>query len=132
MKAHAGVANYSAKFSWDVEFPAGIVLNPSKYSAIDHATFRRFHNPVASVGKPVATLFVWRIYRRTIQYDIGRWNIVNADPAAENAGVRIESLIAWTINDKEEMECLARMGVSGIITDKIADLVSAAKATGRT
>jgi glycerophosphoryl diester phosphodiesterase len=40
-------------------------------------------------------------------------------------------LIAWTINDKDEMACLTQMGVSGIITDKIGDLISVAAANGR-
>lgn len=131
MKARADEKQYALAFTWDVEFPAGVVLNPRRYSAIDHATSSRFHNAVASVGKPVAVLFGWPIYRRTIEYDIGRWNKVNANPTSNNAGVRIDSLIAWTINDKDEMGCLADMGVSGIITDKIADLVAVAAAAGR-
>ena len=131
MKARTDEKQYSLVFTWDVEFPAGVVLNPLRYSAIDHATNSLFHNAAASVGRPVAALFPWRVYRRTIGYDIGRWNDVNANPTAQNAGVRIDSLIAWTINDKDEMECLAQMGVSGIITDKIADLVAVAAATGR-
>ena len=71
------------------------------------------------------------MYRRTIEHDIGRRNEVNANPGAKNAGVRIGSLVAWTINERDEMECLVRMGVSGVITDKIADLVGVAGAAGR-
>jgi glycerophosphoryl diester phosphodiesterase len=132
MKARAEENDYALLFTWDVEFPPGIILNPSKYSAIDHATSSLFHNRVASVGKPTElTLLSWRIYRRTIEYDIEQWNKVNADPARLNAGVKIDSLVAWTINDADEMKCLARMGVSGIITDKIKDLVDVAAAAGR-
>ena len=131
MKARADEKQYALVFTWDVEFPAGIILRPRRYSAIDHATSSLFHNAAASVGRPVAALFPWRIYRRTMEYDIGRWNDVNANPASKNAGVRIDSLVAWTINDKDEMQCLTQMGVSGIITDKIADLVAVAAATGR-
>jgi glycerophosphoryl diester phosphodiesterase len=40
-------------------------------------------------------------------------------------------LIAWTINDKDDVACLTQMGVSGIITDKIGDLISVAAANGR-
>lgn len=131
MKDRSQERNYGLLFTWDVEFPPGVILNPQKYSAIDHATTSLFHNPAASVGRPVASLFPWRMYRRTIGYDIDRWNRVNTDPARFNAGVRIDTLVAWTINDKDEMRCLARMGVSGIITDKIGDLASVAAETGR-
>ena len=43
-------------------------------------------------------------------------NQINSDPAGQNAGIRLDSLIAWTINDKDEMAYLMEMGVSGIIT----------------
>jgi glycerophosphoryl diester phosphodiesterase len=131
MKARADERGYSLVFTWDVEFPPGVILNPLSYSAVDHATSSLFHNAAASVGRPVAALFPWRIYRRTIEYDIRRRNQVNSDPAGQNAGVRIDSLIAWTINDKDEMACLAQMGVSGIITDEIGDLLAVAAANGR-
>ena len=45
-------------------------------------------------------------------------NQINSDPAGQNAGIRLDSLIAWTINDKDEIACLTEMGVSGIITAK--------------
>ena len=131
MKARAQEKGYALSFTWDVEFPPGVVLNPGKYSAIDHATSSQFHNSIASVGRPVATLFPWKMYRRTIEYDVGRWNQVNSDAATYNAGVRIKSLVAWTIDETDEMNCLAKMGVSGIITNKIADLASVAAALGR-
>jgi glycerophosphoryl diester phosphodiesterase len=131
MKARSDEKKYNLNFTWDVEFPAGLILNPSSYSAIDHATTSLFHNSVASVGRPVASIFPWRVYRRTIDYDIGRWNRVNSDPSRFNAGVKINALVAWTINNKDEMQCLIKMGVTGIITDQIKDLVDAAKAAGR-
>jgi hypothetical protein len=40
-------------------------------------------------------------------------------------------LIAWTINDKDEMACLTQMGVLEIITDKIGDLTAVAADNGR-
>jgi len=61
-----------------------VILNPLKHSAVDHAVSSLFHNAAASVGRPVAALFPWRVYRRTIAHDIGRRNEVNANPAAEN------------------------------------------------
>jgi glycerophosphoryl diester phosphodiesterase len=131
MKARAAEKGFDLMFTWDVEFPPGVILNPRKYSAVDHAISSMFHNSVASVGKPtIATAFSWRTYRRTIEYDIRRWNEVNVAPAT-NAGIPIQLLITWTINDRDWMTCLAKMGVSGIITDNIADLVGVATATGR-
>ncbi|WP_242370632.1 glycerophosphodiester phosphodiesterase [Anaeromyxobacter sp. SG26] len=132
MKTRAHEQGYSQAFTWDVEFPAGIVLNPAKFSAVAHATSSQFHNSVASVGRPtVATLFPWRVYRRTIDHDVRRRDEVNADPGTLNAGVEIAKLVAWTINDPDEMRCLATMGVTGIITDRISDLAGVASSVGR-
>lgn len=132
MKARAQENNYDLTFTWDVEFPPGIVLNPVKYSAINHATSSLFHNSVASVGRPTTlTIAPWKVYRRTIQYDIEQWNKVNSDPARFNAGIKINALVAWTINEPDEMKCLAQMGVSGIITDEIKKLIDIAEAVGR-
>jgi glycerophosphoryl diester phosphodiesterase len=55
-------------------------------------------------------------------------NQINSEPAGQNVGIRLDPLIAWTINDKDDMACLTQMGVSGIITDKIGDLISVAAA----
>ena len=131
MEGRSQEKNYNLVFTWDVEFPVGLILNPSKYSAINHATSSLFHNSVASVGRPVASLFPWKIYRRTIEYDIKQWNKVNYEPGRFNSGIKITDLIAWTIDDYDEMKCLAKMGVSGIITDDIQTLVDVAAATGR-
>jgi glycerophosphoryl diester phosphodiesterase len=130
MKSRSLLMGYNLKFTWDVEFPFGIILNPTIYSAIDHATNTLFHNSVASVGRPVS-LLAWANYRRTISYDIKQWNLVNGNVASKNAGVNIDSLISWTINKHDEMKCLSSMGVTGIITDKIETLVNAAFETGR-
>jgi hypothetical protein len=131
MQARAAARESDLKFTWDVEFPAGLILNAWRYSAIDHAT-SSVHATVASVGRPTAaTLFPWRTYRDTISYDIGKWRLVNGDVGKYNAGNRVDWLIAWTINKREEMSCLTRMGVSGIITDEIETLVAVAQAEGR-
>jgi hypothetical protein len=57
------------------------------------ATSSLFHNSVASVGRPVASLFPWKIYRRTIEYDIKQWNKVNSNPARFNSGIKISYLL---------------------------------------
>jgi len=123
MKARSDERGYDLAFSWDVEYPPGIILNPIRYSAIDHAV-SPFHNTAASVGRPVLTFAPWRTYRRTIAHDVERWNQVNANPGTENAGRRIDHLIAWTVNDFDELKCLVDMGVSGIITDSPVTLAS--------
>jgi glycerophosphoryl diester phosphodiesterase len=129
MKQRAEEMQYGLAFTWDIEFPPGVILNPLRYSAINHAV-TPFHNTVASVGKPTGlTLFPWKTYRRTIEYDIGRWNEVNADPGGQNSGNPIELLIAWTLDDEDELRCLVRMGVAGIITNAPELL---AKILGRT
>jgi glycerophosphoryl diester phosphodiesterase len=122
MKERSDSRGYGLTFSWDVEYPPGLILNPKRFSAIDHAV-TPLNNRAATVGQPVS-FFPWRTYRRTIAYDIERWNQVNADPGAENAGERIDHLIAWTINKPHELECLVSMGVSGIITDWPARLAA--------
>jgi glycerophosphoryl diester phosphodiesterase len=55
MKARAAARNSALLFTWDIEFPPGIILNPWRYSAIDHAT-GPLHGTVASVGRPAAAL----------------------------------------------------------------------------
>jgi len=117
MRTRSQEKGYGFAFTWDIEFPPGFILNPTLYSAIDHAV-TPFHNPVASVGRPTGlTLFPWKTYRQTIQHDIIRWNTVNADPGGQNAGQRISMLIAWTLDDEDELRCLIKMGVSGVITN---------------
>jgi glycerophosphoryl diester phosphodiesterase len=117
MRRRSQDREYGFAFTWDIEFPPGVILNPARYSAIDHAVMP-FHNSVASVGRPTsATWLPWRTYRQTIQHDIVRWNTVNADTARQNAGQRISMLIAWTLDDEDELRCLIRMGVSGVITN---------------
>jgi len=57
-----------------------------------------------------------RVAKEGLHHAIRRKTRSNSDPAGQNAGIRLDSLIAWTINDKDEMACLTQMGVSGIIT----------------
>jgi glycerophosphoryl diester phosphodiesterase len=130
MKARAAARQAALRFTWDIEFPPGPILNPWRYSAIDHAT-GSFHNTVASVGRPVGFIFPWRTYRRVIEYDIGKWRLVNSEPGKYNDGKKVDWLVAWTINERDEMECLASMGVSGIITDEIELLIAVAQSAGR-
>lgn len=126
MKNHSDTRGFGLTFTWDVEFPAGPVFNPLLFSAIDHAVNPTLHNSAASVGRPVGFFFPWKTYKRTLGHDIGRWNEVNSNPGLHNGGTRIDHLIAWTVNDEEELCCLVNMKLSGIITDEprlLADLL---------
>lgn len=117
MKQRAAGINLAIAFSWDREFPPGVVLHASKYSAIDGAI--QYGNSVASVGRPTSlTLESWNVYRSVIEYDTGRWDQFNLDPKT-NQGRQIDKLIAWTIDDAGEMDWLLAQGVSGVITDDV-------------
>jgi glycerophosphoryl diester phosphodiesterase len=118
MKARSEERGYGLVFSWDVEFPGGFSINPLRYSAVDHAVVNELHNSAASVGRLVG-IGAWLAYKRVIGYDIKRANEVNGDPGARNAGQRIDYLIAWTVNEEDELKCLVRTNVSGVITDEI-------------
>jgi glycerophosphoryl diester phosphodiesterase len=123
MKARAAQLSLEVSFSWDREFPAGIVLDSSDYSAIDGAI--KYGNTVGSVGRPTSLTFrPWHVYQTIIQYDTHRWDQFNLDPRANN-GHQIEKLIAWTIDDRDEMDWLLAQGVSGVITDDIPMLRAA-------
>jgi glycerophosphoryl diester phosphodiesterase len=121
MKRRSDEQRHGLTFTWDIEFPPGLVLNPLRYSAVDHAVVRELHNSAASVGRPIA-IGAWLVYKRVIGYDIKRANQVDGDPATYNAGRRIDQLIAWTVNDPDELSCLVRTRVTGIITDEIEHL----------
>ena len=126
MKNHSDARGLGLAFTWDVEFPAGPIFNPLRFSAIDHAVNPTLHNSAASVGRPVGFVFPWKTYKRTLGHDVRRWNHVNSDPGLYNGGTRIDHLIAWTVNEEDELRCLVSMKVSGIITDeprRLADLL---------
>ncbi len=128
LQVHNADRNYKMVFTWDVNLPAGVILDPPRFSAIDRAVKRRLS--AASVGRPTEfTLFPWTVYRSIIDYDLARWRIVNSDPSQYNGGRSIDMLVAWTINKYDELAWLAAAGVSGIITDDIPSLQKAIAAT---
>jgi glycerophosphoryl diester phosphodiesterase len=117
MKARAAQKQLNIAFTWDREFPVGVVPDPSRFSAIDGAV--KYGNTVASVGRPTALTFEpWKVYSSLIGYDTGQWNRFNLDPKT-NQGRQIDKLIVWTIDDRDEMDWLLAQGVSGMITDDI-------------
>jgi glycerophosphoryl diester phosphodiesterase len=126
MKNRASEMQAKMAFSWDREFPAGIVLDSSDFSAIDGAI--KYGNTVASVGRPTSLTFrPWHVYQTIIQYDTQKWDQFNLDPKT-NQGRQIDKLIAWTIDDANEMDWLLTQGVSGVITDDVPMLREAAEA----
>ena len=107
MKKTAARANYTL----DIELPAGIVLDPPAYSAVDKAVGMKNH--FASAGRPtILQLGPWTTYRRLIKYDLTR--IEKLKDTAE----QIETYISWTIDKKREMRCLLKMGVNAILTNR--------------
>lgn len=117
MKSRAAQTGSSIAFSWDREFPPGIVLDSEDFSAVDGAI--RFRNTVASVGRPTSLTFrPWHVYKTIVEYDVHRREQFNLDPKA-NEGRQIEKLIVWTIDDRDELDWLVMQGVSGVITDDV-------------
>jgi glycerophosphoryl diester phosphodiesterase len=126
MKARATQTRSNLAFSWDREFPPGIVINASDFSAIDGAI--RYSNTAASVGRPTSLTFrPWHVYQKIIEYDVHRWDEFNLNPKT-NKGRQIDKLIAWTIDDRDELDWLVAQGVSGVITDDVPMLREAANA----
>jgi glycerophosphoryl diester phosphodiesterase len=98
-------------FTYDIELPIGIVLEPASYSAVSVAV--KYENHYASSGRPtVLQLGPWTTYRRLMQFDL------KEKTKYENSDRYIKNLLAWTINRKREMKCLVKMGVDGMVTDR--------------
>jgi glycerophosphoryl diester phosphodiesterase len=126
MKARAVQTGANVAFSWDREFPAGIVVDASDFSAIDGAI--KYGNTAASIGRPTSLTFrPWHVYQKIIEYDVRRWDEFNLNPKT-NKGRQIDKLIAWTIDDRDELDWSVAQGVSGVITDDVPMLREAANA----
>lgn len=108
------IKNYaeSGSFSYDRELPVVLMIDPQAFSTVDKAI--EFENDYASVGRPALALGPWTSYRRVVAYDAKtklEFNAANPDKP-------IKGLIGWTINNRREMRCLAKMGVDGLLSDK--------------
>jgi len=107
MKKHFPLLNYT----YDIELPVAIVLDPPAYSCVDKAI--KLENHFASAGRPtVLQLGPWTTLRRLLKYDLIQ------KKKYENSDQNIEALLTWTINKKREMKCLIKMGVNGMVTDQ--------------
>jgi glycerophosphoryl diester phosphodiesterase len=97
---------------FDRELPAGIIINPSKFSSVKKALQHGL--AFASIGRPVATIMGYSIYKKIISYDLKLARIHNfATPP-----IPLEGIIAWTIDKPEEMRELITLGVRGILTNR--------------
>jgi glycerophosphoryl diester phosphodiesterase len=123
-------AGTPAHFTFDQEIPAGIPKVGS-HSAVDPAMQEGCD--YASIGRPVG-LRAWKVYRQVIARDLEKlaalrraartrvesfgqlWGL--GAPSADESAAEVPRLIAWTVNDPDELRALVEMGVDGILTDR--------------
>ncbi len=99
-------------YSLDEEPDFGLILNPSKFSGVRTAI--DYHNKFAVAFRPrKVTIANWTTYRRIIRYDVKLRYRHNKN----NPGSKIVYLIGGTVNKKQELDCLVKLGVGGIQTD---------------
>jgi glycerophosphoryl diester phosphodiesterase len=109
----------------DVELPPGFIFFPRIYSGIKTAIQNK--NSVGLILRPrQITIGNWMTYRRVMRYDVRKKKIYNR----KNSDNKIKFLISCTINDKREMECLIKKGVSGMQTDYPRRLTNLVKQYG--
>jgi len=97
---------------FDRELPPIVIIHPSKFSTVKKA--QEYNLSVASIGRPVATICGYSIYKKIVAQDI-------QDAQKHNAAkppVPIDAIIAWTIDDPDEMKDLIKLGVKGIVTNR--------------
>jgi glycerophosphoryl diester phosphodiesterase len=118
MEAHCSHPNYML----DCEPPAGIILDPCKFTSSKMAI--KYKNAFCDTIHPKAfTIGPWTTFKRIINCDVQTKKKFNAtDPK-----VPIEKIIGATINRREEMEALIGIGLDGLMSDdpgllrKVAD-----------
>jgi len=118
MKKHYPQNNYL----FDTDLPLGLVLNPSKHSAVNVALEKK--NQFALMMRPrQMTVGSWATYRRVMKNDI-KIIFKMLKKSMDNA---INYLVCATISEKSEMKCLVKMGINGIMTDYPAILRAVAE-----
>ncbi len=111
----------SARYAHHTEFPFGLILFPSRHSAVKEA--ERMGNRYAIALRPRSvTLAPWVTYRRLIAYDLRYMGKRKRQGKSRKKRGNVKGLIAATINDPREMECLVKLGVDGIQTDLPGEL----------
>ncbi len=112
-------------FSLDIIVPLGIVIDPMDFSSVDAAI--QLRDQVASVGRQaVLALAPWTTFRRIMTFDVRRKKEYDAGAPV----VPVQKLIGWTINREQEMKCLLKMGVNGLLTDRADVLRKHAESAG--
>jgi glycerophosphoryl diester phosphodiesterase len=104
-------------FSYDREIPAKGVVNYDRFTTIPIAIDLK--NEFASIGLPISENLYknikpdpWVVYRFILTRDFRlRDNNIKR-------GSDYIKIISWNFNDEKRMECLIRLGVDGIVTDK--------------
>jgi glycerophosphoryl diester phosphodiesterase len=99
-------------YSLDEEPDFGLILNPEKFSSLKVAIKNKNKFAVAFRPRKV-TIANWTTYRRIIRYDARLRYKHNKN----NPDSKIIYLIGGTVNKKQELECLIKLGVGGIQTD---------------
>ncbi|MEO6046613.1 MAG: glycerophosphodiester phosphodiesterase [Candidatus Kapaibacterium sp.] len=104
MKRHAP----HHQFTLDVSAPAGIAIDPLKFSAMGEAI--ALGNQLATAQRPrQITAAPWTTYQRIVEHDVSIRDHTRGVPP---------TLICFTVNAEEEMRWLLAMGVDGIQTDR--------------
>ncbi len=99
--------NSQGNYSYDVELPFGLLIDPVQFSSVDKAA--KMNNTYSSLGRPAIQIGPWTAFRRVVGYDLKRPKFTNG---------QIKKIIGWTVNRKREMKCLIKMGIPAVLTDK--------------
>jgi glycerophosphoryl diester phosphodiesterase len=109
-------------FTYDAEINPGIVLLPRKYSGVKKAI--KYENEMAVVLRPrIITIANWVTFRRLIRFEVKKRRRHNK----KHPDKEVKNIIGCTINSESEMDCLVRIGMSGMQTDYPSTLLKVAK-----
>jgi glycerophosphoryl diester phosphodiesterase len=114
------------EYSLDIEPGAGIILDPSEYSAVKAAIDNNNNYAIALRPRKI-TVANWTTFRRIVRHDIKLRKTHNDS----NPDRYIEPLICATVSKTSELKCLLKMGVGGIQTDFPDRLYRIAKRYGK-
>jgi glycerophosphoryl diester phosphodiesterase len=113
-------------YSLDIEPAAGIILDPTEYSAVKAAIDNKNRYAIALRPRKI-TVANWTTFRRIVRHDIKLRRRHNNN----NPEVYVEPLICATVSKPGELKCLVKMGIGGIQTDFPDKLYHIARKYGR-
>ncbi|UCH66409.1 MAG: hypothetical protein JSW63_04575 [Ignavibacterium sp.] len=109
-------------FTYDAELNPGIILLPRKYSGVKKAI--KYANKMAVILRPrLITIANWVTFRRLMRFEVRKRRRHNK----KHPDKEVKTIIGCTINSESEMDCLVRIGISGMQTDYPRTLLSVAK-----